>query len=182
MHHLIRGFGEVRLVFDRYFQNSLKSRTREKRTSGQGIQYQISANMDISNIPVKQFLSHINTKQELTVFLSGMAKDFFLENGIPYVITYDTLSESNIQDCELTNHDHEEADTLLILQANDVAKTDPFKECVVYSPDTDVFLLLIHFYQSLPQVTEIQDKYPFISVLKSVNIQQVNIFYTFFLF
>ena len=84
--------------------------------------------------------------------------------------TYDTLSESNIHDCVLTNHDPEEADTLLILQANYVAKGDPFKEYVVYAPDTDVFLLLIHFYQSLSQVTEILDKHPLISVLKSVNI------------
>ena len=51
------------------------------------------------------------------------------------------------------NHDHEEADTLLILHALDVAKDDPFKECIVLSPDTDVFLLLVHYYQSLPHLT-----------------------------
>ena len=62
MQQLAGGFGEVRLVFDRYFQNSLKSRTREKRTCGQGIRYQISATTDISNITLKQLLSH-NTIQ-----------------------------------------------------------------------------------------------------------------------
>ena len=49
----------------------------------------------------------------------------------------------------LYNHDHEEADTLLILYGIDVAKNDPFQELIVCSPDTDVFLLLIAFYKSL---------------------------------
>ena len=43
------------------------------------------------------------------------------------------------------------ADKLLILHAIDVAKEIPFKE--FFSPDTDVFLLLVHFYQVLPHVT-----------------------------
>ena len=45
------------------------------------------------------------------------------------------------------------ADTLVILHAIDVAKEVPFKECIVFSPDTDVFLFLVHFYQVLPHVT-----------------------------
>ena len=31
---------------------------------------------------------------------------------------------------------HEEADTVLILHAVDIAKLNPFSECVAYSPDT----------------------------------------------
>ena len=48
------------------------------------------------------------------------------------------------------NHDLEEADTLIILHALDVAKENPLKKCIVLSPDTDVFLLIIYYYQSLP--------------------------------
>ena len=42
--------------------------------------------------------------------------------------------------------------TMLILQAADVARKDPFAEYYIYSPDTDVLVLLIHRYQTLPQV------------------------------
>ena len=73
--------------------------------------------------------------------------------GRKYVVTYDLGSESNRQIADdLINHDHEEADTLLILHAINIAKEDPFTECVIYSPDTDVFLLLVHYAQDLPQV------------------------------
>ena len=54
---------------------------------------------------------------------------------------------------ELQEHDHEQANTFLILQAVDTAKLNPLRECVVYSPYTpDVFLLFIHHYSKLPQV------------------------------
>ena len=75
--------------------------------------------------------------------------------NINFVVTYDLCSETNIAEYPdtLKTHDHEEADTLLILQAIDVATSDPFAECVIFSPDTDVFLLLIHYSEILPQVT-----------------------------
>ena len=43
------------------------------------------------------------------------------------------------------SHEHEEADMLLILHALDVAKDNPFKECIVLPRDTYVFLLLIYY-------------------------------------
>jgi len=69
------------------------------------------------------------------------------------VVTYDKVSISTLADFSdnMKTHDHEEADTLLILHCFDIAKRDPFTTCTVYSPDTDVFLLLIYFYSSLPQ-------------------------------
>ena len=43
---------------------------RHHRTSGKQIKYKISDSTDISNISLKQFLSHNETKQELTIYLS----------------------------------------------------------------------------------------------------------------
>ena len=57
-------------------------------------------------------------------------------------------------------HDHEEADTLLVLQAIDVANRYPFTEVVVFSPDTDVFLLLVHLLRC-----STTDKYDTFSLL-----------------
>lgn len=42
---------------------------------------------------------------------------------------------------------------MLILHFIDTAKRDPFCKCVVFSPDTDVFLLLLYFASSLAQTT-----------------------------
>ena len=68
---------------------------------------------------------------------------------------YDQLSDTNMIDFteELRSHDHEEADTLLLLHAIDVVQKDPFRECIMFSPDTDLFLHLLHYYESLPQIT-----------------------------
>ena len=105
-------------------------------------------------IPLKKFLSHVKTKQDLTIYLSKNVIKDFIQIKIEFVVTYDLCSESNIPayPSSMMRHDHEEADTLLVLQAIDVAKNHPFTECIIYSPDTDVFLLLIHFYEKLPQV------------------------------
>lgn len=119
------------------------------------MKYKISDNTDISNIPLKQFISHVETKHELTVYLSKLVQLEFEEINLAYTITFDRQCESNFVD--KFSHDHEEADTLLILQALNVAKVAPFIECVIYSPDTDVFLLAIHYYPSLPQVTALKE-------------------------
>ena len=52
---------------------------------------------------------------------------------------------------ELTNYDHEEAETLLILHALDVTKYNAFKECIVLSPDTDLFSTFNIFLQIASQ-------------------------------
>ena len=103
---------------------------------------------------MKQLLSPVLTKRDLTVYLSKYLKDYFEDSNGQYVLLYENKSVSNIVGCsnELQEHNHEEADTLIILHAVDTAKLNPVSECVVYSPDTDVFLLLIHHYSKLPQV------------------------------
>ena len=47
------------------------------------------------------------------------------------------------------NHDDEEVDTVLILHALDLTKDNPYKEYFVLSTNTNVFLLLICYYQLL---------------------------------
>ena len=42
----------------------------------------------------------------------------------------------------------------MILHGIDVAQRNPLRELCVFSPDTDVFLLLIHYYNGLPTRTK----------------------------
>ena len=144
---------EIRLVFDRYIEGSLKMQTRKKRTSGIEVRYQISDTTNISAVSLKQLLSHIETKQDLTVYLSRYVIQALDQHRIKYVVTYDQASYTNTENTHSTvnTHDHEEADTLIILHCFEIARDDPFTECVVVSPDTDVFLLLVHHYPELPQ-------------------------------
>ena len=50
---------------------------------------------------------------------------------------------------DLEYHNHEEGDTLIMLQAKNVADMYPNCEIHILSPDTDVFLLAIHFDRKL---------------------------------
>ena len=95
---------------------------------------------------MKEVLPHIKTKQDLTIYLAQKFMKEFTKLGARYSVTYDLQSQSNIDNYspELLEHDH--ADTLLVVQAIDVARNDPFTEYYIYSPDTDVLVLLIHHY------------------------------------
>ena len=63
-------------------------------------------------------------------------------------MVYDTVYETNIDDFEeaLKEHSHEEADTLMVLYALEIAERDPFSKVCVVSPDTEVLILFISMY------------------------------------
>ena len=67
------------------------------------------------------------------------------------MVVCDNKCESDISnfDNNLRVHCHEEADTLIVLHGIDVAKRDPFQELYIDSCDTDVFLLLLYYFEKL---------------------------------
>ena len=144
-------YDEVRLIFDCYAKTSLKNKTHEKRTGGVNIRYIIEDNTNIESIAFKKFLSNIQTKHDLTIYLANYAKQTFESSNKKYVIVYETKSESNLEnyDSNLLTHCQEEEDTLMILCTIDVSKQNPFAELIISSPDTDVLVLLIYFYKKL---------------------------------
>ena len=143
-------------MFDRHPHESLKSNTRHHRTSGKEFRYKITDETNLVNTTMKIFLSHSDKKQEFTVYLAQKTIAKLSEIGMSYSVTYDTMSITNIGDVafSIDAYDHEEADTLLILHRIEVSHRLPFCECIIYSPDTDVFLLLVHYYPSLPSATK----------------------------
>ena len=137
-----QGFPEVR---------PLKFKTREDRTSGIQIQYKIEDDTNIENITSEKFLSHVNTKEDFTKYLSCNIAQVFSAAEKRYIVAYSITAESNIVDFpdELKFHSDEEADTLIVLQSLNVAKSSPFCQVYVACSDTDVALLLLYFY---PQI------------------------------
>ncbi len=111
----------------------------------------MSENSSIAGKKLKELLAHIETKQSLTEYLAEYTMKQ-LKDEVRLAISYSKETITNMNDfCDdLVRHDHEEADTLMILHAYDVACKNIFRECVVVSPDTDVFLLLLHFYEKMP--------------------------------
>ena len=65
-------FHEVQLVFDRYIEGSFKVRTREKRSGGKATRYIIKNSMSLVGVKMKELLSHIPTKKDLTGFKGSM--------------------------------------------------------------------------------------------------------------
>ena len=53
----------------------------------------------------------------------------------------------------LKEHNHEESDILIIFHCVDISQKFPESHLDVFSPDTDVFLLLVHWYPSFCKIT-----------------------------
>ena len=100
---------------------------------------------------MKQLLARIETKQDLTEYLAKHTRIAMQCEGIEFSIIQAKITGANIPIIPLDtmNHDDEEADTVLILHALDVAKTTHIKNFFVLSTNTTVFLLLICYYQFL---------------------------------
>ena len=63
-------FSEIRVTFDLYLDISLKSKIRDDRTNCTQIQYKVDDITIIKHLKTSEFLSHIKTKQDLTLYLS----------------------------------------------------------------------------------------------------------------
>ena len=129
---------------------------REKRTAGNAIRYRVDDRTDIRNVPLKQFLSHIETKAELTAYLAAKVLDYFRnDQETRLIVVWDKVAECNTDEIneDIRSHTHEEADTLIALHSLDASKDRKDLILDVFSPDTDVLLLLLYWYQSLCKET-----------------------------
>ena len=94
---MVCSYTEVSLVFDRYISDSLKEPTRRKRISGKEIRYKISDFTNMRSISLKSLLSRIDTKQDLTFDVAEKSKSGFETVKQQYVVTYDRISEGNVE-------------------------------------------------------------------------------------
>ena len=110
-------FSETRVIFDLYFETSLKSKTRNDRTNSAKIQYKVDDSAIIKHLKTSEFLSHIKTKQNMTVYLSQKLETALTKTNISCVINYKNKCLTNVMEFAygLQGHNHEEADTLIIL-------------------------------------------------------------------
>ena len=146
-------YDEVHLIFDDYtISNSLKTATRKKRL-GQSVSvhYKIDHSSKIQHLTMKRSLSHVQTKDELTIYLANKIFDYALSEKKNIVVAH----RQNVCYTTENNYEassHEEADTKIIFHALAVSNYGVSK-LDTYSPDTDVLILLLRRYPDLAKNT-----------------------------
>ena len=123
------------------------------------IRYYVNDDTDIKNL--KTFLSHIETKAELTKYLSDKLMTYYKDRGQKLIVMHHTTIEANVPlsvavcmpEMEAGGHNLEEGDQLVLLNAFDVMYKNPNATLDVFSVDTDVFVLLTGHCIKLPRST-----------------------------
>ena len=137
-----RGYGQVRVIFDNYSNvSSLKEGTRERRRGkSKGTRFYIVEDLTCIKDKVT-FLASNDTKDSLTLYLAQqLINQSTAENLVTVTcINVMTNSKSHVSTGVST---HEEADTLMILHAVEVAEKE--LDVQIYSQDTDVLLLALY--------------------------------------
>ena len=90
---LTKGFQQIHIVFDIYKEPSLKSATRERRRREEmAVKYKVSPKLDISKLTIKKLLTHIETKKDLTKYLSNLCSERLMQQNGECVISVDGVS------------------------------------------------------------------------------------------
>ena len=109
------GFQEVHVIFDRYDTDSLKNVTKKDRTMQfNAVHYKVTDSTRIAHLDIKEFLASIQTKSELTKYLS---EKLVQQLKVDYVVIHHKCLITNMPDLDtsLRNYSHEEADTGIVL-------------------------------------------------------------------
>ncbi len=155
--NLTRDFDEVIVVFDTYKTDSLKNRTRQKRRKGNDpVQYQVRDETSIRHITLSRFLSHNQTKSDLTEYLAEKILEFNKDSSKLIITSAAGRTRCNRDVGPLPDNNHEEADTLMIcLGVSATERNSKDAHMTFFSPDTDVLVLVIANYDRLPINTTI---------------------------
>lgn len=152
--NLTKDFDEITLVFDTYKAGSLKNRTRQKRPQGRdSVQYEVQDETTIKHIMMRRFLSHAQTETDLTEYLAQKTLYFNKDSSKLMIITSAAgHTRSNKDVSHFSHNNHEEADTLGVFATGHSSRN---VEMTLFSPDTNVLVLLIANYDVLPKNTSI---------------------------
>jgi hypothetical protein len=145
-------YDEVHLVFDRYdVPQSLKTSTRERRQGGKPpVAYRITDTTNIARVPMKQLISHVDTKKELSTYFAHKTLECARGRGMKLVVAWSNQCKATHKDVEHLASEQEEADTKLLLHAVDATVCGATK-IHICSPDTDVLVLALRRYPQLCQ-------------------------------
>ncbi len=139
----------VHLIFDRYPPTSIKGATRSNR-AGKNASRKHSLMLHTPLPAQKVVLNVTYNKTQLINLIQQYLVDHLVDNNHELVITSELPVPVSIKNGEVTmrndlHNTHEEADVIIVNQLVDLADKGASNIRVVCD-DTDVFVLLIHFY------------------------------------
>lgn len=152
----------ITIVFDTYHANSLKSTERCRRGNSDTPEFQVSGSRKVPKFD--NFLKSSTNKTSLLNFLTK----YFVQN-VPILLKDDEtfiiaggfenprnalfLTKSDYpENVSSLNTNQEEADTRIILHV--LSEVEYSNSIIVKSVDTDVFLLLLHYYSTIDKLSE----------------------------
>lgn len=141
------------LIFDRYFESSIKEITRTSR-AGKNASRQHQLSMLTPLPPQKVCLTVTKNKVQLINLICEYLRqhnDLLPQNGNVLVVTGAEptpmeVCNRNVQERSDLCTTHEEADVIIVQQVVHLANTGKSSIRVI-ADDTDVFVLLMHFYK-----------------------------------
>ena len=141
---MVIGYMEVRVIFDRYVEGSLKEKTRKTTdvaaaTAG----HAVHDCMSINTISLKQLLSCTSTKHSLTWYLGQGPLERFDGRHLTLVVVYDTVAKTVNPRRPIETHSHEEADTSIPLHVILSIEECTYREVDIWYPETDALVLLM---------------------------------------
>ena len=167
-------YRRIDLVFDRYFDQSLKEATREGR--GEGSKYSLEG--DSTEIPIRMgenFLKNSENKNQLNEYLAKKLLELHQGNQLMIVSYRNTALSSSSSCLELDENvpvrpcTAEEADQRLVRHALNIIKSG-YKNVLVRTIDTDVLVLLL---AHIPQVDDVNINAYLINSEKYYDVQKI---------
>ena len=142
---------DVYLVFDRYFQFSIKCATRSD--CGKSSLRAFNVNLSIPLPLQADILNHIGNKKQLIEIIVCQLTEILQTRNFMYclLITAKDAVPIELKDGELAYKEewsvhHEEADVIITQQAMKAILERKVDNVRFISDDTDVFILLVHFH------------------------------------
>ena len=150
---------DTHLIFDRYYEKSIKQGTRESRVSTSQ-RHQLSQTTPIPG--QKSILTVTANKVQLIQlivdFLQGMAESLSESSNKLYITGQGSIpiliEDGLVMRCMDLETTHEEAD-VMIIQRVLYLESEGKLSIEVISDDTDIFILLVHFYTSQPLTCDV---------------------------
>ena len=145
-------FKRIDIVFDRYYEKSIKSGTRTRRGQGSAAIRRLIESRDVP-LPSKwnNFMAHPENKTDLANFLSQQLmlkapgnKTIVVSGGFNDELKVESSSPE--VDTDSLKACHEEADTRMILHC----MNNQTSSIVIASRDTDVLVLLLAHFHEMP--------------------------------
>ena len=151
---------DVSLIFDRYYEYSIKSATRSERAKSAGLTYVLSPE---SPLPArKTILQSVKNKVQLIALICNSFKEAKWSTNFNYTLTVTgeepvpfRIQNGVASDVPEMVTSHEEADVIIVQQAYKAVIEGKLQVVHIICDDTDVFALLVYFYWKMQLDAEV---------------------------